>query len=98
MIIGRFIGMILLFCAVAALAWDVVTIIDTGTFQLISFGTLWSKLHENSAIGFRELVEKVPFIKEYIYTPMMAAPACIVLFFFGLVFAIVFRRRRRRDD
>lgn len=97
MIIGRIIGMILLFCAVAVLAWDAVTIADTGKFQLISFGGLWTKLHASSAVGFGGLVEKVPFIQEYVYIPLLKAPACVVLLFFGLVFSILFRRRRRSD-
>jgi hypothetical protein len=104
MIIGRFIGWLLLLAGAIVLMRDLISWLDTSNFEPISAGTLWSQMHGRS----RDLAEiaihdhLAPWLWDRVAAPILRGWAVAVLALPGLVLIWVFqrrngtRRRRRR--
>ncbi len=95
MIIGRFIGWLLLAASVAILAWDAVGIVDTGKMKFTKFGEAWFLINQDSALLVQPAIERhvAPWLWNYIVEPIWLAPAALVFFVLGLILAFLFRRR-----
>ena len=101
MIVGRVIGWILLFAALAVLARDVIASVDAGSLTLIAAGELWFNLHQTSLqVAEPAIARHIPVIGPWLWHPVISTlltwPALFVLGVPGLVLAWLFRSRRRR--
>ena len=101
MIVGRVIGWILLFAALAVLARDVIASVDAGSLTLIAAGELWFNLHQTSLqVAEPAIARHIPVIGPWLWHPVISTlltwPALFVLGVPGLVLAWLSRSRRRR--
>jgi len=102
--IGRFIGWLLLLAAAVVLVRDLISWLDTGSFEPIAAGTLWMQMHGPS----RDLAETVihdgvaAWFWDDVVASVLKAWATLVLALPGFFFLWLFqrrndgRRRRRR--
>lgn len=51
-------GTMLILLALAALSWDVMTVIEVGRFKLTAWGDLWHQVHPASLSDYQHLVER----------------------------------------
>ncbi len=97
MIVGRMLGWLLVALAIVAFGWEIVALIDSGTWQITALGKLWFDIHSGS-LGLAQVV-----VERYVWPPiwdpviltLLQWPGWVVLGVPGLVLAWLFRRRRR---
>ncbi len=98
MIVGRIFGWLLLFCALAAFAVEMITWAREGVYRVAALGVIWNNLHANSLVGLGAFVEQKlsPYLWANIIVPVLSLAAWLVLGVPGAILAVAFRRRRRR--
>ena len=98
MIIGRIIGGLFLLLALAALAFEMVTLVQSGTWEIRALGSLWFDIHKNS-LGAAQVI-----VQRYVWAPiwdpvvitLLRWPGWLAFGVPGIVFVYLFRRRRSR--
>jgi hypothetical protein len=98
MALGRWLGFILLLCALVVLGRDVVGRVDTGRFAPVSGLQLWYDLSSRTAEATRQVVEAGlgRWAWEGGVAPILDLWAFALLLGLGLVLLWAFRRRSRR--
>ena len=94
MIVGRMLGWLLVALAIVAFGWEIVALIDSGTWQITALGKLWFDIHSGS-LGLAQVV-----VERYVWPPiwdpviltLLQWPGWVVLGVPGLVLAWLFRR------
>ena|SRR5690606_37194195 len=96
--LSRLLGLLFLFAAVAALAYDLLAWATTGAFALSELGALWAQIDRPSL----NLVQAV--LERHVWKPlwdalfwMLLQPAVLVLGLLGLLFLLLGRRGSRRS-
>ena len=98
MIIGRIIGWLLLLLALAALAFKMVTLVQSGTWEIRALGSLWFDIHKNSLGAAQVIVQRYVWapIWDLVVITLLRWPGWLVFGVPGIVFVYLFRRRRSR--
>ncbi len=97
MVIGRVIGWILVVAAIAVLASDIFSWINTGAFAFVTAGELWFTLH-NGSLNFLQAITQryiFPALWDPIFVTVLLWPAFLVIGVPGLILSWLFRRRPR---
>ncbi|MSP67904.1 MAG: hypothetical protein EXQ96_07395 [Alphaproteobacteria bacterium] len=98
--VGRVIGLALLLAGIVAAGVEIVTLVGSGQYQMLSFGDLWSRLHANSLVGLQALIEKnlseTAFLD--VVVPALALPLWPTLGGLGLILFLIALRPRRRKS
>lgn len=102
MIVGRFIGWLLVAAALVVVGRDLFAWWDRGAYAAIPTQDLWLQLHPESHAGLQPTIERLtagfyPGAWADLFVPALAAPAWVVLLVPGLLFLLLFRRRSRRS-
>ena len=97
-IIGRVMGGVLLFGAVAALFVELFRWGRDGVYQAASIGEIWVAINANSLVGFGAMIEQrvSPWLWLEVIVPLLTLPAWLYLSALGGLFLWLCRRRRRR--
>jgi hypothetical protein len=98
MFVGRFIGWVLLFCALVLLGWDAVSALSSGSWSFAVLGQRWYELDQ--ALGTATLntlqagIERNVSVDlwDNVFSPALLWPAVAVFFLPGLVLVLLFRR------
>lgn len=92
----RFIGLLLLAAAFILVIYDGTKSIAANNLFFTSVRTLWDLVNAGSLAMLRPLIS--PYVGGILWDPVMvsilAAPACSLLGFFGIVFILLGRRRK----
>ncbi len=92
----RFIGLLLLAAAFILVIYDGTKSIAANNLFFTSVRTLWDLVNAGSLAMLRPLIS--PYAGGILWDPVMvsilAAPACSLLGFFGIVFILLGRRRK----
>ena len=97
MVIGRFLGWVILFVAGAVLVRDGLAWADTRALAPLSLGGLWSNLDGNGLIAAHQAIERAaPWLWRWALGPALAIWARPVLAILGLLLLRSFRRVRPR--
>jgi hypothetical protein len=101
MIIGRFIGWLLLLVALIVLVRDLIGWLDTGSFQLMVAGELWHNISPTSLELAQPAIQRhvAAWLWEPVIVTVLLWPAALVLGIPGIVLLWLCRapeRRRRR--
>jgi len=92
----RFIGLLLLAAAFILVIYDGTKSIAANNLFFTSVRTLWDLVNAGSLAQLRPLIS--PYAGGILWDPVMvsvlAAPACSLLGFFGIVFILLGRRRK----
>lgn len=80
MIVGRFIGWVLLVLAVAAAGYEVMAALNAGGWRPIALGELWFKIHPASLNGAQAGIQRyiAPWLWEPGITTILRAPGWVV--------------------
>ena len=98
MVVGRFIGWLLLFCALVLLGWDGVSSLNNGTWGFAVLGQRWFEIDQ--ALGTASLnilqagIERSISVDlwDNIFAPVLLWPAVAVFLVPGAVLVLLFRR------
>ena len=94
---GRVIGWLLLLGAMVVAARDIVQLYETGSYDAMVVGVLWSELHRSSLGLAQAVIQR--YLHPALWDPaivwMLLRPAWLVFAVPGLVLSILCRRRRR---
>ena len=87
------IGWILVLVGLAALGYDVMILLDKGTFKMSVWGELWYELHPASLNLYQAVIERYihPAIWDEILAPLLLLKAFYLFTITGLVL-VTFRR------
>ena len=98
MVIGRFIGWVLLAAALAVLAWEVWGALQTGAFTIHAAGQVWYDLHRASLNGAQAAIQRylLPSLWDPVIVTVLTWPAVLVLGVPGVVLTLLCRNRGRR--
>ncbi len=98
MIVGRILGWLLLFCALAAVAIEMIAWLRYGSYRIAALGEIWSNLHANSLVGFGAFVEQriSPYLWTSVIVPLLSLAAWLVFVVPGALLVVLFRRRPKR--
>ena len=97
MIVGRVIGWILLVAALIVLGRDVVSWIDTRSFEPIAAGTLWFELSPSTLELAQPAIQR--HVAAWLWDPIVVVltlPAALILGAPGLALVWLSRKRERR--
>ena len=85
------IGYLLIIPAAGALTYDIGRLIETGTFQLSTWGELWFKLHPGSLNLYQAVVERHVSVAlwDELLSPMLFWPALYAFGIPGLALALL---------
>lgn len=92
----RFLGVVVLAAAFVTLLYDGTRSIADGEITATRPAEIWSYLHPESLKGAQEFVERetAPWIWERVATPVLTAPAQLVLGILGALLMLIGRRPR----
>ena len=97
MIIGRFIGWVLLLVAGAVLIRDTLVWSDGHVFAPLSLGGLWSDLSAMSMIAVRHGIEdRLPWLWNFGLGPVLAVWALPIFAVLAIALLVTCRREQRR--
>jgi len=98
MVVGRFIGWLVLVLAVIIEVRDIFGYLDTGQYQAAAIGQLWSDIDRNSLLLAQPAIQR--HVAAWLWDPVIATvllwPAALSFAVLGLLLMWVFRRRQRR--
>jgi len=97
MIIGRFIGWLLLLGALVELVRDLIAWLDTGSFAFVAAGQIWFEISPNTLELAQPAIQR--HLAAWLWDPIVAIltmPAIVVLGGPGLALVLLCRPRERR--
>jgi multisubunit Na+/H+ antiporter MnhC subunit len=97
MIIGRFIGWLLLLAALVVLVRDLIAWLDTGSFGFVAAGQVWFEISPNTLELAQPAIQR--HVATWLWDPIVAIltlPAIVVLGVPGVALVLLCRRRERR--
>lgn len=99
MIIGRFIGWLILLSGLVVEGRDVLGWYDTSHYKAVALGELWFQIDRNSLLLVQPAIQRyiAAWPWDWVIAPMLQFPAALSISFFGLVLIWLFRRRERRS-
>jgi len=89
-------GFMLIFLALAALSWDVMPLLQRGSFELSTWGDLWSGIHPESLNSYRVVVEQYISVAlwDEVLVPLLLYKAVFVFAFSVIASASCWSRAR----
>ncbi|HEV2548875.1 MAG TPA: hypothetical protein VGU20_16155 [Stellaceae bacterium] len=98
MIVGRFLGWLIVLSGIAVLARDIMVGVQTGVWAPIALGQLWFDIDRSSLNLAQAVVQRYisPVLWDPVITGLLYCWAFLVLLILGAIFLSIFRRRERR--
>lgn len=98
MLVGRFLGWLLLALALVMLVRDVLTWAESGQLAFITAGELWNRVSPSTLQLAQPAIQRhiTPWLWDAIVIPVLLQPAAVVFGLPGLVLAWLFRARTKR--
>jgi hypothetical protein len=97
MVIGRFLGWVLLFATGIVFVRDTIAWLDLRILAPLSLGELWSNLDGSGFMSAHAAIERLaPWLWRWGFAPVLALWALPVLAVLGLALLMVCRTRQRR--
>jgi hypothetical protein len=97
MVVGRFLGWLIIIAGLAVLARDVIAGIETGVWAPIALGQLWFDIDRSSLNLAQAVVQR--YISPVLWDPVIVWVlyrwAFAIFLILGAIFLSVFRRRAR---
>ncbi len=80
MVVGRVLGWLLVLAAILAFGAEVVFLVKTGAYTMLTVGKIWAGIDANSLVGFGAFVEKSisPALWSDVLVPLFSLPAWAV--------------------
>ena len=93
-LISRVLSLVLVVLALMALGGDVLTLLETATYDPRSLYHVWAAISQGSAAGFQNWVNGLPGFLSGVFQSMLDAPAFVMLGLPGVALGLLAYGRR----